>query len=226
VAVKSEEISEMIWSRIKDYIFDVQIETNNEHRQRVGRSFRYEGNWAPHGLNEVWRLCRYQPGGHFAPHFDGFFVRNFNERSMKTFMLYLNGADEDETGFEGGTTNFVDDNQSLFKDDSGIFRAQEENIYSKIKPVAGLAIVFNHRILHEGEQVRSGRKYIMRSDIMYRRIGDPLKLEPREEQAVLLLQQAEFLETDGKPTEAAELYRKAFKMWPPLEDSVSYLSGL
>jgi len=61
---------------------------------------------------------------------------------------------------------------------------------------------------------------------MYRRAGEPLKLEPREEQAILLMQEAETLETDGKAIEAAELYRKAFKLWPPLEDSVSYLSGL
>ena len=45
-----------------------------------------------------------------APHYDGHFRRNGKERSMKTFMLYLNG------GFEGGSTNFVDECQMLFRD--------------------------------------------------------------------------------------------------------------
>ena len=47
---------------------------------------------------------------------------------MKTFMLYLNGSDDGEAGFEGGTTNFVDDNQELWKDETGIFRAQVSSI--------------------------------------------------------------------------------------------------
>jgi hypothetical protein len=55
----------------------------------------------------VFRLCRYRAGGHFAPHFDGYFVENSRERSLQTFMLYLNGD------FEGGSTNFVDENQTL-----------------------------------------------------------------------------------------------------------------
>ena len=56
----------------------------------------------------MFRLCRYYPGGHFAPHFDGHFVKNSRERSMKTFMLYLNG------GFGGATTNFVNEDQQLY----------------------------------------------------------------------------------------------------------------
>ena len=56
----------------------------------------------------MFRICRYQPGGHFAPHFDGHFVEAANKRSMMTLMVYLNGD------IEGGTTNFVDENQTLY----------------------------------------------------------------------------------------------------------------
>jgi len=226
VAVRAPEVSELIWSRIKDLIHDVHVEKGKEHLSRVGKTYGYEGHWKPSFLNDVWRLCKYLPGGHFAPHFDGYFVKDFNQRSMKTFMLYLNGSDDGEAGFEGGTTNFVDDSQALWKDETtGIYRAQEEHIYSKIKPVAGMAIVFNHRILHEGERVTSGQKYIMRSDLMFERVGEPLKFDPKEEQAILLMQEAEDLECDGHSEQAVACYRKAFKLWPPLEDSVSFLSN-
>lgn len=57
----------------------------------------------------MFRLCRYLPGGHFAPHFDGPYVQDQNVRSLQTFMLYLNGD------FEGGSTNFVDKKQTLNK---------------------------------------------------------------------------------------------------------------
>ena len=35
VAVKSHEVADVIWSRIKDYLFDVHVEKDNEPRQRV-----------------------------------------------------------------------------------------------------------------------------------------------------------------------------------------------
>jgi hypothetical protein len=134
---------------------------------------------------------------------------------MKTFMLYLNGD------FEGGTTNFVDERQTLWKDPTtGKYRAQEENVLLRIPPVAGMAIVFNHQILHEGGALQGdgNYKYIMRSDVMFRRVQQAPS-DPREEQALLLFQEAEKLESDGRAMDAMELFRKAFRMWPPLEKS-------
>ncbi len=70
-------------------------------------------------------------GGHFGPHYDGWYTKNSNERSMKTFMLweivvsslkisrYLN------SGFEGGATRFIDDSQNLHKDAEGRYCAEE-----------------------------------------------------------------------------------------------------
>jgi prolyl 4-hydroxylase len=51
---------------------------------------------APVGVNERFRGYRYEPGQRFAPHLDGSFVRDEGERSLLTFMIYLN------EGFEGG----------------------------------------------------------------------------------------------------------------------------
>ena len=39
-----------------------------------------------------------------------------------------------------------------------------------IVPRAGMALLFQHRVLHEGAPVRSGVKYVLRSDLMYRRV--------------------------------------------------------
>ena len=63
--------------------------------------------------NQLFRLCKYEPGGHFAPHFDSHYVQQADDtshiRSFKTFMMYLNSS------FTGGTTNFVDESQTLHK---------------------------------------------------------------------------------------------------------------
>lgn len=92
------------------------------------------------GLNERFRFYRYDPGERFAPHRDGAFRRSNGEMSRLTFMVYLNG------GFDGGDTNFDD-----------VF----------ITPKTGLALMFDHALTHEGAAVRRGRKYVLRSDVMY-----------------------------------------------------------
>jgi predicted 2-oxoglutarate/Fe(II)-dependent dioxygenase YbiX len=107
------------------------------------------GRWEALGFNERWRYYRYDPGERFAPHYDGCFERNISERSQLTFMIYLND------GFEGGETHFYR---------MGGFP------WLSVKPEAGKALVFIHRQLHEGAPVLTGRKYVLRSDVMYRRV--------------------------------------------------------
>jgi len=102
--------------------------------------------WEIVGLNERFRFYRYGPGQRFAPHTDGYFERDNGERSQLTFMVYLN------EGFEGGETLF----DLLGRD-------------LKVVPRTGMVLGFAHRLLHEGAPVRSGRKYVLRSDVMYRR---------------------------------------------------------
>jgi predicted 2-oxoglutarate/Fe(II)-dependent dioxygenase YbiX len=96
----------------------------------------------PVGVNERFRCYRYEPGQRFAPHFDGAYRRSASERSELTFMVYLN------EGFAGGTTAFLD----------------HEVVAT---PRTGAALLFQHRLLHEGCVVRSGVKYVLRSDVMY-----------------------------------------------------------
>jgi predicted 2-oxoglutarate/Fe(II)-dependent dioxygenase YbiX len=96
------------------------------------------------GLNERFRFYRYEPGQYFRWHYDGAFHRSPSERSLFTAMLYLN------EGFEGGETEF----------DLG------EGPVS-ITPGRGLLLLFDHGLLHQGAPVRRGRKYVLRSDVMY-----------------------------------------------------------
>jgi prolyl 4-hydroxylase len=97
------------------------------------------------GANERFRCYRYQPGMRFAPHKDFAFVRNDNERSFYSFLVYLNDS------FEGGSTTF----------------ATEPEV--AIKPKAGRGLLFQHPIIHEGSLVTAGVKYVVRTDLMYRK---------------------------------------------------------
>jgi len=37
-----------------------------------------------------------------------------------------------------------------------------------ITPKEGMALIFLHKLYHEGSEVLEGRKYVLRSDIMYK----------------------------------------------------------
>jgi prolyl 4-hydroxylase len=101
--------------------------------------------WKVAGFNERFRFYRYDRGQKFAPHTDGCFERPDGERSHFTFLVYLND------GFEGGATAFYQSRAKLL-----------------ITPERGKALVFYHKQLHEGMPVVSGRKYVLRTDVMYR----------------------------------------------------------
>ncbi len=68
-------------------------------------------------------------------------------------MVYLND------GFEGGATEF-----NLRR--SGMIQLDDPLL--TVTPAAGKLLVFRHDILHQGAAVTSGRKYVLRSDVMYR----------------------------------------------------------
>lgn len=113
-----------------------------------------EVQWDACGLNERWRLSKYYPGDRFGGHMDATFVRHPHlEMSAFTVNIYLNG------GFEGGTTRMY------FKDHS--------NPDFIVAPKAGSCLLFRQppgqSYYHDGEELASGLKYLLRSDVMYRR---------------------------------------------------------
>ena len=106
------------------------------------------GRWRALGLNERFRFYRYKPGQKFSQHIDGSFERCKGEMSWMTLMVYLND------GYAGGRTRFD-------------LPSEPEPI--AVQPERGAALAFMHDRLHEGEEVISGVKYVLRTDVMYRR---------------------------------------------------------
>ena len=120
---KSDELAEALWKKLQSFV-PAQL-----------------GNSVPIGLNELFRFYRYQRGHQFKGHYDESYVRNAQEASYFTFMVYLND------NFQGGDTTF-----------RGL----------RIQPRQGMALIFLHSLYHEGSEVTQGVKYVLRSDVMYR----------------------------------------------------------
>ena len=106
------------------------------------------GGWEAVGFNDRFRFYRYDVAEAFAPHFDGSVCRGADEESRLTFMVYLN------EGCEGGGTNFYYPGGRL---------------KLCVRPERGKALVFLHLQLHEGAPVTAGRKYALRTDVMFGR---------------------------------------------------------
>lgn len=47
-----------------------------------------------------------------------------------------------------------------------------------VSPRAGTALIFNHDTLHEGQVVTAGTKYIIRTEIMFRRVDTEMLPNP------------------------------------------------
>lgn len=92
------------------------------------------------GLPEAIRFYKYRPGQRFKMHKDGPTLEN-GLRSELTLLVYLNEE------FVGGETDFRE---------------------FAIKPETGMALLFIHDTWHEGAEVTSGVKYVLRTDVMYR----------------------------------------------------------
>lgn len=93
------------------------------------------------GLNEMIRIYKYSAGQVFKRHRDESYRRSRQEASFFTFMVYLND------GYKGGETSFQK---------------------ASVVPKQGSALIFPHHLLHEGDEVTEGEKYVLRTDIMYR----------------------------------------------------------
>ena len=115
--------------------------------------------WHAVGFNERFRFYRYDVGQKFAPHFDGYFRRENGARSQLTFMVYLN------SDFTGGETKFYDEDRML---------------RLAVRPETGMALGFVHLQLHEGAPVVRGRKYVLRTDVMYASPGQTMETSSSE----------------------------------------------
>jgi prolyl 4-hydroxylase len=95
------------------------------------------------GANPRLRIYRYAPGERHGAHWDTVVELEGGVRSLLTLVFYLN------EGFTGGETDFPELKQC-------------------IRPQIGRALLFQHRVLHEATEVRSGEKFVLRTDVLYR----------------------------------------------------------
>jgi len=105
-------------------------------------------------INERCRFLCYVPGQQFKPHADGGQMRrrraqgspsSARDLSVITIQLYLHNMPPEC----GGATNFIGQPDARYQ------------------PRAGSVLLFTQELMHEGAIVSVGRKFTMRSEVMY-----------------------------------------------------------
>ena len=143
-----DSLAAACWERLRPFVPQV-VELDGDVYEAVG-------------LNECWRLAKYHAGDRFGAHVDACFERSPHELSLYTVNVYMNGVPPEA----GGATRF-------FPDAAGKRLGNHQDAVLSVSPEPGLAVVFRQppgeRLLHDGEMLAAGVKYLFRSDVMYRR---------------------------------------------------------
>lgn len=179
------------------------------------------GEWRASAVNEHMLFARYGPGGHFSPHTDGYTIVDFNTRSLYSLLVYLNDcADGGRTRLFAHTAEGADVEYEL--DAGGRFRVPESRLVNSAPAAAGSCLAFFQDVPHEGEPVGPGaEKYLIRTDLMYRR-DPPVCDSPQDVEAYRLFREAEIMEGDGDPMGALRLYQRAVRLSPALASVYGY----
>jgi hypothetical protein len=190
----------------------MEEKTFAEDMEEAHRLFEVDlvGTWVPREVSANVLLARYGPGGHFAPHVDGATIVDLNTRSMYTLLVYLNDVPE------GGETFILSGEQceALRRDDArGRYYGDPTHRLAGVKPQKGTAAVFYYNVLHEAAPVApTGRKYILRGDLLYQRKPPLFDDDPNAEEAFRLLQEAAAEEANGNADKAVLMFMKVAKL--------------
>jgi hypothetical protein len=157
--VVDEKTTDIIWQRCAPLISDDEA---------------YLSGKKALGVNARFRFYRYRPGDYFKPHTDGSWpgskvadkklvTNSYPDRwSQLSFLLFL--SDE----FEGGSTQFYVSQAHPSRPARNLEQATVVNVRTPM----GAALCFPHgahpqHCLHSSEEIKSGTKYIIRSDVLF-----------------------------------------------------------
>lgn len=195
----NHNLANVIWERIKILNFP---------NDAIPIGFGTDGIWEASGVNECIRYIQYEsPSIGFLPHRDASFIRDEDNRSIYTIIIYIN---ED---FEGGHTQIYQPNMERVE--PILVKDELKNGYQILLdfiPKIGSAIIFDHDTIHKGCPVIKGTKYIIRTDIIFTRTHIPENISYDWQNsenfinAINVLREAQNQEVDGNIEKASELY--------------------
>ncbi|PWY86046.1 oxidoreductase domain-containing protein [Aspergillus heteromorphus CBS 117.55] len=181
-------LASRLLARLMPFLHDLGIDRVDDQPLVTGLAGRYK-SYRLTRLNERLRFLRYEGGEYFRPHWDACYsTPDRTEKSFYTVHLYLNGSGEQDlreleregrraereeregAGYaEGGWTGNLDKEGELLGGATSFLpRYEEKDRLLRVFPKMGSVLVFQQRdLLHGGDPVFRGRKFTVRTDVMY-----------------------------------------------------------
>jgi hypothetical protein len=222
LCVLDNNLAMIIWHRMKD----LKIMEKVQSFEMVPYGFETNGKWMPKNINECMRISKYESGSKgFVYHYDSQYCKDIGTKSIMSVIIYLNDD------FVGGNTIFRDYRPKDIDKNSYQFSANlikelpvdlEIKLnggiknYSKhtLKPKKGMMVLFNHDILHCADELKTGNKYLLRTDIIFHKtehISKPMSCTEKKDyvRAIEYFREAQNQELDGNVKLSSELYEKS-----------------
>lgn len=135
-----------LWMRIKDYV-------PRYASPEEGGTYEFEG------LNSRYRVAKYFEGEGFMGHFDKPTINEQDRCTIFTVNIYLNDLSADQQGrtrfFQSRMSKKPAEAVSCIAGSIAIFKQGDSSPYSA---------------WHDGEKVKHGLKYLMRTDVVYKKL--------------------------------------------------------
>ena len=119
-------------------------------------------------------------------------------------MVYLN---ED---YDGGRTRFFHYDNTEYKS------------FLNLKAKMGMCLIFNQNIVHDGEQVENGCKYMMRTDMIYKAIKLDRDLTEDEKKGIELYKKGYEEEQKSNYFASTKLFEEATDLCPHAYLMINY----
>jgi hypothetical protein len=162
----SEELATALWARLYAAVPRIRTLSMSGHAD-----WDDHPSWRAIGVNPLIRFIRYEPGCELIAHYDGPYIWDTSKRTLMSLIIYLS----DILPGQGGHTRMLKDPQSVLPYTERDFsdkpsRANLSDVEVSVNPRRSNALVFDHRILHDGDKLNSGSKLLLRTDIVFEKV--------------------------------------------------------
>jgi predicted 2-oxoglutarate/Fe(II)-dependent dioxygenase YbiX len=144
-----QDAADAVWQQIKPHVTKRRTHRGKDGNHSYGGVGAIpDGEYEPFGVSPMFRFSKYVSGGSFGWHVDTCYAKGPHEVGMDTLLLYLNDD------YVGGET---------------VLKLLPETVV--MTPKTGSALAFYHFQTHAGMEVQRGMKYLVRTEVLYRKVA-------------------------------------------------------
>lgn len=148
--INDKDAADAVWEQIKGHVTKRRTHRGKDGNHSYGGVGAIpDGEYEPFGVSPMFRFSKYVPGGSFGWHVDTCYAKGPHEVGMDTLLIYLNDD------YIGGET---------------VLKLVPDTVV--MTPKTGSAMAFYHCQTHAGMEVQRGVKYLVRTEVLYKKISD------------------------------------------------------